>query len=340
MLGSSSPVYAAASPDVEISEAQAYRSLNEPGDLFILIRYELPLGDGGAGTWCVLLNNDDGCGDTPPAPSEPTSLPQGLVFLSFLTSGFDGDLEARVQPPRIDHALGGLYFGPGHGFTWEDADIRICVESSDTAFAPRAKVCMPPSWIAGDGPLDPTPGTTAARDALATNLRQMMLNVQAERLFPLGSLVSSAGKITTAGRIFATEAFPIMDRVIPDAFQTGSSQIITGDYTPVTADSALQVAVDAVGQTSGVAADMDIVAQAYFGIDGSTLTILAALAVAFVSGGFVFVATKNPVLASFGFMVPLLVGTWLRAPTIAVIFTIIAILIVPTAAMFVRKTPQ
>ena len=325
------------SPEIDIYEAHAYRSLNDPGDLFVLIRYELPLEDAAGGAaWCAELTDDDGCDEDPPAPTAPASLPRGVAQISFYTDGADGTLEERVQAPRIDNALGGLYFGPGHGFTWADADIRICVESSATYFSPAAKTCAGPRWEAGtvSGPV------AAAREALEDDLLQVMTGLQDARFLPLGTLVSNAGKITLSGRVFANEAFPIMDRVVAGAFQTGQEAIITAGYTPVAGDSALQIAIDATATASTFRSAVNTVGAAYFGLSGTTLLVFAVLIAGFAAGGFVYHATRAPVLASFAFFFPLIVGTWLRAPTIAVIFTIIAILTIPTAAMLIRKTPQ
>ncbi len=330
---------AAASPTIFISEAYAYRSLNTPGDLVFIIRGELPLGSTSTPAWCAELTDTDGCELTPPTPVAPTSLPLGLASVIMYTAwdGVAGVLEEMVQVPRVGHLLGGLYFGPGHGFTWEDPNIVVCLNSSAVAFAPHAQACTPPNWDGGTvaGPV------STAQDALETRIVQVVLNLQETKLLAQGSLVTQAGKVTIAGRVYALEAFPLMDRLIPAAFQAATAQsVISDDYVPVTADSLLQLKLDAESATSTFVLAMDTVAFAFFGIDGTTLTVLAMLGIAALAAGIVFTGTKNPVLSSFAFFSLLIMGTWVRAPTVAVVFTLIAILIIPTMAYFLRKVPE
>ena len=335
-LASTTPAYAAASPDLEIYEVFAYRSLNTASDLVFIVRGELPLGSTSTPAWCAQLTDTEGCELVPVAPTAPTSLPSGLASVTMYSAwdGATGDLEEKVQVPRVDHLLGGLYFGPGHGFAWEDPAIVVCLESSAIAFTPDALACIHPQWEAGTaaGPV------STAQTALKTNIVQMMLNLQYEKLLPQGSLVTQAGKITVTGRIYALEAFPLMDRLIPDVFQAATAQsVLTDDYVPVTADSLLQIQIDADSATSTFVTAMDNLAAAQFGVSGTTLTVLAVLGVGALAAGIVYTGSKSSVLSSFAFFSILIMGTWVRAPTVAVVFTILAILILPTVAYFLTQ---
>ena len=329
-------VRAATSPEVEIYEAHAYRSLYESGDLLIVVRYELPLEtDAGGDAWCAELEDEDGCSVDPPAPTAPASLPRGhaQILLYSGWTGSTGDLEDLVDVPRIDHALGGIYFEPGHGLTWEDTATRICIQASESFFDPALSACMQPRWEAGTAAGD----TAAAREALGDDLRQVLLNLELERLYPRGTLVTGAGDITVAGRVFANEAFPIMDRVIPEAFQAAQERILTAGYTPTAGDSALQASISATATVVPMTEHIDIVARTQVGVSGNTLAMFVTLLIGAAFGAIVYRSTEKGVLASYAFFFPMIVGLFFRAPTIAVFMALFAILLVPTASWLLRK---
>lgn len=327
------------SPAVFINQVNAYRNLNETGDLFFLIRYELPLvTPAGGAAWCAQLVNTDGCSLTPPVPVAPFSLRVGTVQLTAYTSFSTAPVVANaVNVPRIDHALGGIYFSPGHGIDWDTenggSDVQICVDPSVTLYTPATPDCSAPSWQAGAT-------AVAARSQLESDIGGIMLNVQIERLYQSGVLVNNKGLITSGGAVLALEALGIMDSLVPNAFQTSTNTTLTAGYTPVAGDSALQSALDADAASSGVLDSVDVVALAWFGMNGSTLATFAYAVLGIALSGYMWTRTKNKELTSMAFLAPLTFGMFHRAPTIAVMFTLIALMVPLTVAWIVRKLPN
>ena len=326
-------------PDVFINQVLAYRNLNETGDLFFLIRYELPIvTPAGADAWCAELEKTDGCSLTPPVPEAPWSLDVGTVTLTAYTAFTTVPVVAQATgAPRIDHSLGGIYFTPGHGIEWDTenggSDVQVCVDPSVTLYVPATAACAPPSWQAGAT-------TTAARAQLETDILGVVLNIQIERLYQFGVLVNSKNLLTSEGGKLATEALGFMDSLVPNAFQTSTGSTVNAGYTPVAGDSALQQALDAAAAGSGVLDSLDVVASAWFGMNGSTLATFAYMLFGVALSGYMWTQTKSKELTSMAFLAPFTFGMFHRAPTIAVMFTLVAVMVPLTVAWIVRKLPN
>ena len=341
VLAAVAPVHAQAgpNPDAFINQVLAYRNLNETGDLFFLIRYELPIvTPAGADAWCAELEDTAGCSLSPPVPEAPWSLDVGTVTLTAYTAFTTVPVVAQATGvPRIDHSLGGSYFTPGHGIEWDTenggSDVQVCVDPSVTFYSPATPDCSAPSWQAGDT-------VVAARSQLEADILGVMLNVQIERLYQFGVLVNNNNLLTTLGAALAGEALGFMDSLVPNAFQTSTAPAISAGYTPVAGDSALQQALDADAASSDVIASIDVIASAWFGMDGSMLATFAYVAFGVALSGYMWTQTKNKELTSMAFLGPLTFGMFHRAPTIAVMFTLIALMVPLTVAWIVRKLPN
>jgi len=316
---------AAASPPTLIYQAEAYQNIVDDdnlGDLLVIIRYELDVA-----LWCAELENIEGCGDSPPDPEEPTSLPQGAVNLSLYdyVAG-TSTLRSFGRVPRIDHALGGIYLSSGHGLTWGDTDVEACVEASATLYDPAASSCLAVTWNGAGDDMDDQ------RDALGQGVRQMLLTLQDERAEPQYTYVSSVSKITVAGQVFSREAFGWLDRVAAEYFQTGGQPMRTGDYEAPSGEPGLQTSIDADPTAVAFRESLDTVATSYFGMSGDTLATIGAVSLGVMVAIFTMAIGKSPFLASVGFFIPVTVGVWIHGPTVGVLFTIV--LIVFMAAVF------
>ena len=337
------PVYVDASgaphaaPTVTLNEIQAYQNVVATGDILFLFRYELELlTPAGAVAWCDELTDTDGCSDTPSNPTAPTSLSTGLAELRFYTDAALTDLRLQTDVPRIDHALGGLYAGTGHGLAFDSGTARACVESSATFFTVQSTACSPILWR---GAAD----LAATEILLGADMVQLVLNLQDARELAAGELVSGTGLITTAagesGQLFALEAFAIADRIVPAVFQTSGSLVLPGHTVP-TGRTALQQSLDT--QTSGGTVDLALAAvgQEFFGASGRQLAILGVLTGMLFLGGFVSYATKgDPAWTIIAAWVPVVLGSWFAAPTIAVIFTAMSVMAMLAVLWVARKVP-
>lgn len=326
-----------AAPPITLNEIQAYQNVVAPGDMLVLFRYELPLEVGGADAWCAELIDIDGCSSTPPAPTAPTGLASGLAELRFYTDVALTDLMPPANVPRIDHALGGLYFGAGHGLTFGSTTARACVSSSTTIYSVASSACSPLLWR---GAAD----LAATEALLTTDLVQLVLNLQGARDLALGELVSGTGLITTsgtlAGQTFALEAFPVADRILPDAFATSGDTILPVYATP-SAQPALQTALDAQASGSTVEVALANVGREFFGTSGPTFAIIIVLGVAVALAGSVSYATRgNQTMTILAGFVPIVLGMWFRSPVAAVLFTLLSVMALLTVLWFVKRVPS
>ncbi len=336
-----------AAPVVILNEIQGYENVVTTGDILFLVRYELPLETSdGSDAWCAELTNTAGCADTPPAPTAPTSLSTGLAEIRFYTDAALTDLRLQKDVPRIDHALGGLYAGTGHGLTFDSATARVCIESSATLFTIQSTACSPVLWR---GAAD----LAATEALLGPDLVQMMLNLQDARELPSGDLVSGTGVITTAnarvsgvdienttGQLFALEAFAIADRIVPDVFQTSGAAVLPR-HTVATGQTALQTSLDAQASGGTIEVALAAVGQEFFGMNGPELAILLVLGAVLFMGGITAFATRgDAVWTIIAAWVPIVLGSWFRGPTIAVIFTALSVMALLTVLWFARRVPS
>ncbi len=325
---------AAAAPDLTALDGLCFENLVQDGDQFCALRFDLPVSDGTPSTstaWCAELEDQTGCDADPAAPTDPFSLPRGTAWVTFYTAD-RALLQEQVIVPRIGFGLGGVYFSPGHGLTFNDATAEICVETAGVpTFDAVVISCIPPSWNGGDD-------QDAARASLEVQIVSQMVTLESERLLPRGALVNGVGKITITGRPFALEALNTMDRIIPDAFQTGSGPLLTSDYTAPSGDTALQTQLGGESAASGLTAALSSVGAAFLGMSGpNTALFLLILPAGLGTAALAFVMTKSTAWAGLGLVSWLLIGMWMRAPTVSVVFTALAVLILPLAWWIVRK---
>jgi len=234
-------------PELEMNQASCYRQLVQTGDIFCLTRFELPTFEtttpppGSPEAWCALLNNVAGCTDDPVEPTEPTSLIQNLAFTTMYDnctpSCESADLVQQLLVPRIDHGLGGVYLTPGHGITFGDTDVSVCVESSRTHFTTFEQDCLPVSWNADDNTEE------AQRRRFGIDLLIMMLALERDRLEPLNTFIRN-NQITAEGTVFALEALSIADQ-ITDVFVTSATPLFTSSFATPTGPLPLQTNIDA-----------------------------------------------------------------------------------------------
>ncbi len=331
------PTHAAV--DVFAYEAYAFRSIVATDDLFIVMRYELPISTAVStnDAWCAELNDADACDGDPAAPTDPTSLVRGSAFATLYSDGYGGTLVEQVTLTRIDHALTGIYVDAGHSITFGNAVTQVCIESSTTLFTSPTVECLSLVWSAA------TNTEQGQRDDLAAVMAGPtgpMVNLQSARLQSANTYISGVNLITPAGQVFALEAMSFMDRIIPNAFQLSAGPSITTAIATPSSDSDIQQMLDATAVASGITQDLENVGQQYLGLSGATTALTATLVVAFGLGGLMWSLTKSPALAILGTLTPLTWAMWVRAPTFAVIAAMIAVFATLGTWYFIRKAPQ
>lgn len=329
----SSRVQAAPAPALVALEGLAFRNIVATGDMYVMLRFEMPLSDGTPSTstaWCAELDNETGCTANPPAPDDPFSLPRGNAWVAYYTAS-RAFIHEQVIPPRVGFGLVGIYFAPGHGLTWQDTTAELCIQSASAPTYDAVVIsCAALSWNGGAT-------TAAAITSLQSNLVQQVTTLESERQLPPRSLVNGASKITYLGRPFALEALNVMDRIVPDAFQTGSG-VVLGDYVAPSGDTALQTQVGGEAAATGLTAALSSVGLSFFGLSGPNAALfLFILPVGLLSAALAYGITRETSWAGIALVSWLIIGTWMRAPTVSVVMALLAVMAIGFSWWIVRK---
>ena len=309
----SSPASAAPtdpSPQLFQSFAGCYRSIIQDDDLFCVNRYQLPVSDGAAATpeeWCKYLVDQNGCTDSPVNPDSPYSLQSGIAYITM----YDGaTLLGQADIPRIGYSLGGVYFPAGHLITWGDTNVMSCVESSATYFTTFEQACVPVTWNTAANT------QTDQREQLGIDLVAAFRDLEtANPLIPVNGYVVN-NLINTAGREIALETLNVIDRFLPDTFQTSAVTAITDSYATPTGPLGLQTDVSATAAAFRTSLDGT---GASFGMSGDAVGMLLFL----VLGALAFAAVQRLTagaipLALVTFLTVFLAGVPLGAVPVAV----------------------
>ena len=333
---SPTPVSAQAypAPDVFTNTANCFRNIIQTGDLYCLVRYELPTyttatpPPAAPEAWCKELVNTDGCIADPVEPTLETSLITNAAFITLYTDCdvapaycSAGVLQAQVRMPRINHSIGGVYISDASTITWGDTTVNACVESSDLLFSVQSSDCLPVAWNTAED------NQTDQRDQLGRTLLDELRAVETNRNLPFNSYVANS-YLSTGARVLALEALSVMDQIIPTYFQAASDTALITPYATPVGSLALQVSIDATAAATDIPAAFvdlgDTVAGIFFGI-------FAALAFFWV-----YKRTGDYVLPAAGFITVGMIGIWTRGPTVSVV-AVAAVVMSMIAAMFILR---
>lgn len=323
-------------PNIFMNRADAQRNIIDPnsgGDLVFSVRYELPKSTtpGVSDAWCVILTDQTGCDQDPAAPTVPTSLSSGIVFLRLRNVGISPALIAEQSIKRIDHSLAVLYLGIGHGVTFADPDIRICIETiNGPLLTVESTSCTVPSWStsASDG--------VTQRSDLGVSITSIMRELEQERDVSFGLFLSNAGLITQTGQVFTKEQLIPLEQIIPQVFQAGASQLGENYLTPL-ADSSLSTDLATAASTSTVGESLEGAAQEFAGMAGSTVATFAMFGIAAVVSALVFGMTKDASAAALGFMSAPIIGISLGAPHLHVLLTALFVMSIPATIAIMSR---
>lgn len=309
-------------PTLVTNSASCYRNIIEDGDIYCLMRYELPTfvtatpPPISAEAWCAELVDQDGCTADPVEPTNETSLITAAAFVSlYQNCGVDcstGTLESQVRVPRINHALGGAYLAPGHAVTWGDITVNGCVESSTTLFTVASRDCLPVVWNAA------AVDEAAQRAQLGSDLLSNLISVQTNRNLPLFSYVSN-NLITSAGRILSVEALSVMDQLIPERFQAASFGSQDAAFATPTGTLALQDSLDTKASAAEITTAFSNLGTSVLGISGGAMSTILFLMFAVASFAWFHVKTKSLPLATTSAVTIAMIGVYTRGPTVSVI---------------------
>ena len=334
-------------PTLTADEATCFQGIIDEGDLFCLLRYELPVelspvpGSPPAApeAWCAELTSaQDGCTADPVVPDDNSALIFDTAFVALysntnylLPGGPVLEYEERV--PRIGYGLGGIYLSPGNAVTWGDSTTEACVQSSSTLYTSQSQSCIPVLWnvAAAD--------QQSQRDQLGLDLVAALRAIEALESKPVDTYVTN-NRVTAEGRYLAVEAFSNITSVIPGTFQAGAVPSISTSFATPTAPLALQDQLDTAAGSSDLPTAFGnlgtILGGWSAGAMGTILFIFFGLAV------FVYVQryTQEFVMPTAALMTVLMVGVYVRAPSISAM-AVLGVILAFTGGMFVlRKMPQ
>ena len=342
LSGSALSVQAVASPPLSLTDARCVRSIVQTDDALCIARYNLPQQttiiptpvSGTPEAWCLYLQINTGCSTDPVSPTDPASLQYGVLsaWVTVCSLGVGdvgcipdpadptGVIYAQVRPPRIHYGLAGVYFqntGAG-GFTWGDSSVNMCVESSDD-FAPMAHACAPVSFNGAANT------QIAQRNQLSADLIAMLIAIGQSRNLPDNAYVSN-NKILSGAAVLALEAYPYMDRIIPDAFQAASAAALQTPYTGIPAGVVvLQTRLAA----TAAAADFlhpDTAGVQLLGISGTFYSTLLWMGGGLIIGYIAFRITASIPITIISFGAIAFLGVFTGGPTTSVIGVVIIIL--------------
>lgn len=323
-------------PNIFMNRADAQRNIIDStsgGDLVFSVRYELPksITPSVSDAWCALLSDQTGCDGDPADPTAPTSLSSNIVFLRLRNVGSTPALIAEQSIKRIDHSLSVLYLGIGHGITFADPDIRICIETiNGPLLTVESTACTVPAWStsATDGPTQ--------RGDLGESITSILRELEQERDISFGLFVSNAGLITQAGQVFTKEQLIPLEQIIPQVFQAGASQL-GEDYATPLADSSLSTDLATAAATSTVGESIEGAAQEFTGMAGTTIATFWMFGIAATVAALVFGMTKNAPAAALGFMSAPIIGISLGAPHLHVLLTALFVMSIPATIAIMSR---
>lgn len=326
-------------PTLNTNNANCYRNIIETGDLYCLIRYELPTyttaspPPGSPEAWCAELVDKDGCIADPVEPTNETSLPSDAAYVTlYQNCGADcstGTLELQTRVPRINHSIGGAYLSAGHAVTWGDTTVNGCVESSASLYTVQSRSCLPVVWNAAATDVD------SQRTQLGSDLVADLRSLEANRSLGLNSYVTN-NLITTGGRILSVEALSIMDQIIPERFQAASDKTIATAYATPSSVVALQDTLDTDAALTNLPTAFVNIGALLGGISGGAMATIFFIGIGGVVFWWLFQQTSEYVIPSAGFVTVAMIGIFVRGPSVSVV-AVAAVGLSFIAGMFILR---
>ena len=332
-------VFAVSAPDIDITSPICYRNLIYDGDIYCQSVYHLPTFTTSAPpptnpeAWSQYLADKTGTSTSTGLsagarvdPVEATSLLSDHAFVQVYRNYSAGVgtlpaassiLENTRRIARVDYALTGLYMSQGNALTWGD----LTVATGD---------CELVQWnnAASD--------QESQRAQLGIDTLNNLLTLESLRSVSNNSYVVGE-KISSSGRIFVLEALSVMDDLIPFYFQASGGRSIVDAYATPTGSNALQTALDTEAATTGMPTAFNNMGANLFNISGGAFATIVFILFGLIIFVILFSFTKEPIIPTTGFLTLLMIGSFLRAPTVSVLGVLIVVLSLIAGMFIMRK---
>ena len=359
------PIPSVEVPPIALKEAYAFTNIRNPSsnDFFVLVRYELEIGDEPHEYWCErnaddiskYLLNDSGGELEVPNPDFPFSLKADRLSMLYLDSVQCGGSTCPSFPdqtsqhitnlkiPRIGKGLMGLYAsspaGTTYGFVHSLTPGYVCLEYNSQYFNEDAngnQNCQQVVRLTG--------GTVGLANLISGG-EGIMYNLESDLGLPENTLVSAQGLVTPAGQMFLEEAMTGIVNIAKNGdgdtvFQLGTVRP-NADFQPVGSRSALQTKINATATASGVSDNLDIISSQYLGFeDGKFFGAILFIMLGLFSMVAISYATQNSLLGVMAGISMTLPGLFIGAISIGFLFTIIALFLIFGSWFWIRRSPE
>ncbi len=347
-------VFAVSAPDMDITSPICYRNLIYDGDIYCQSVYHLPTFTTSAPpptnpeAWSQYLADKTGTSTSTGLsagarvdPVDATSLLSDHAFVQIYRNYSAGVgtlpaassiLENTRRIARVDYALTGLYMSQGNAISWGDLSVSLCVISSDdpAIFTTQTGDCELVQWnnAASD--------QESQRAQLGIDTLNNLLTLESLRSVSNNSYVVGE-KISSSGRIFVLEALAVMDDLIPFYFQASGGRSIVDAYATPTGSNALQTALDTEAATTGMPTAFNNMGANLFNISGGAFATIVFILFGLIMFVILFSFTKEPIIPTTGFLTLLMIGSFLRAPTVSVLGVLIVVLSLIAGMFIMRK---
>ena len=253
-------------------------------------------------------------------PTEPASATFEIAILDGTT------LVQRRSLNYYQYNIQSVYFNAADAasLTW-GKEYKVRVQGTPTYFTLTENVTMDTitlsssHWISGT--------MTESRELL--KLHCISLAATLEDVWNIVLLVTTTtGQVlNSTGRITFLDAIPELDSAVPDLFQVATSTVAVTKQTRTAAYEEQTTIGNMLG--TQIKAAFDGVGD-YLNISGEKVAFLWIMLFALVVASIVFLSTSNTVAAMVLTIPILLIGAWTGALPLAVLFTLVAIVVIFT----------
>ena len=352
-------------PPLTIKEAYGFKNIASPvsNDFFVLLRYELYVGDEPYEYWCEqdangiskYLLNDSGCNLDVPNPDFPFSLKNNRVLVKYFDNTMCGGASCPNFPniteqhmtnlkiPRIGKGLMGLYqqspASTTYGFNEPLLPGNVCFEYNVLFFDSAGNSNDNCKRVVND-----SNGRVGIADLISGG-EGILYNLESDLGLPENTLVSSEGLVTPAGQIYLEEAMAGIVNVAINSegetvFQLGANRP-NNDFNPVGSRINLQENIYATATASGTTENLNVISSQYLGFEEGKYfaAIVFIILGLFVATALTF-ATNNFFFGTMGGISIILPGIFIGAISIGFLFTAIALFIIFGSWFWIRRSPE
>ena len=320
----------------EINSAEIYQNVQDVGDIFVLVSYDLPARISTPSNvavsntdWCYYLANPTGCVTSTSTlravPNNAQSLAYGNLFLRLKDS--TGNIKAEKSIDRITNSLAILKINSGHTIT-DFSNYEVCLQSGLTnEFGLIVDKCKSTQLSS----------SAIQNTGFGESVLNAVINIERNEILPTNTYIENQ-LITPLGQVLIIDsAYPNLFRVVPQIFQSGAKFDIKTFEEVGTSESALDKRYLDEAKTTNNFLNIEYLSQQYFGIEGTTFIALISALSGVIIASIVFMYTREYILTTIGFFIPLVASMQMASPISSYVLGALLIMLILTAIVFGRR---